>query len=118
MYWLVTASVLPNFGRLSDMSGRVKLYNIGFAIFTGLCSISQTGEQLILFRIIQAVGAAFLFSNSAAIITDTFPENERAKAFGINQTTIVVGSVLALVFGGFLATYLGWKIQRLPRYEN
>jgi MFS family permease len=103
VYWLVTASVLLNFGRLSDMFGRVKLYNIGFAIFTlgsGLCSISQTGEQLILFRIIQAVGAAFLFSNSAAIITDTFPENERAKALGLNQTAIVVGSVVGLVFGG------------------
>src|SRR5215831_4062853 len=112
VYWLVTASVLLNFGRLSDMFGRVKLYNIGFAIFTlgsGLCSISQTGEQLILFRIIQAVGAAFLFSNSAAIITDTFPENERAKALGLNQTAIVVGSVVGLVFGGFLATYLGWR---------
>ena len=100
VYWLVTASVLLNFGRLSDMFGRVKLYNIGFAIFTlgsGLCSISQTG-------VIQAVGAAFLFSNSAAIITDTFPENERAKALGLNQTAIVVGSVVGLVFGGFIAT--------------
>src|SRR5215469_1404257 len=112
VYWLVTASILLNFGRLSDMFGRVKLYNIVFAVFTlgsGLCSISQTGEQLILFRIIQAVGAAFLFSNSAAIITDTFPENERAKALGLNQTAIVVGSVVGLVFGGFLATYLGWR---------
>jgi EmrB/QacA subfamily drug resistance transporter len=112
VYWLVTASVLLNFGRLSDMFGRVKLYNMGFALFTlgsGLCSISQTGEQLILFRIIQALGAAFLFSNSAAIITDTFPENERAKALGLNQTSIVIGSVVGLVFGGFLATYLGWR---------
>ena len=112
VYWLVTAAVLLNFGRLSDMFGRVKLYNIGFAIFTlgsGLCSISQTGEQLILFRIIQAVGAAFLFSNSAAIITDTFQENERAKALGLNQMSIVVGSVAGLVFGGFLTSYLGWR---------
>jgi EmrB/QacA subfamily drug resistance transporter len=112
VYWLVTASVLLNFGRLSDMFGRVKLYNMGFALFTlgsGLCSISQTGEQLILFRIIQALGAAFLFSNSAAIITDTFAENERAKALGLNQTSIVVGSVIGLVFGGFLTSYLGWR---------
>ena len=112
VYWLVTASVLLNFGRLSDMFGRVKLYNMGFALFTlgsGLCSISQTGEQLILFRIIQALGAAFLFSNSAAIITDTFAENERAKALGLNQTSIVVGSVIRLVFGGFLTSYLGWR---------
>lgn len=112
VYWLVTASVLLNFGRLSDMFGRVKLYNMGFALFTlgsGLCSISQTGEQLILFRIIQALGAAFLFSNSAAIINDTFAENERAKALGLNQTSIVVGSVIGLVLGGFLTSYLGWR---------
>ena len=112
VYWLVTASVLLNFGKLSDMFGRVKLYNMGFALFTlgsGLCSMSQTGEQLILFRIIQALGAAFLFSNSAAIITDTFAENERAKALGLNQTSIVVGSVIGLVFGGFLTSYLGWR---------
>ncbi|MFL6330890.1 MAG: MFS transporter [Nitrososphaeraceae archaeon] len=112
VYWLVTAAVLLNFGRLSDMFGRVKLYNMGFALFTlgsGLCSISQTGEQLILFRIIQALGAAFLFSNSAAIITDTFAENERARALGLNQTAIVIGSVIGLVFGGFLTTYLGWR---------
>jgi EmrB/QacA subfamily drug resistance transporter len=112
IYWLVTAAVLLNFGRLSDMFGRVKLYNMGFAVFTigsGLCSISQTGEQLILFRIIQALGAAFLFSNSAAIITDTFKENERARALGLNQTSIVIGSVIGLVFGGFLTSYLGWR---------
>src|ERR687887_769679 len=112
VYWLITATVLLNFGRLSDMFGRVKLYNMGFALFTlgsGLCSISQTGEQLILFRIIQALGAAFLFSNSAAIITDTFRENERARALGLNQTSIVIGSVIGLVFGGFLTSYLGWR---------
>ena len=59
--------VLLNFGRLSDMFGRVKLYNMGFALFTfgsGLCSISQTGEQLILFRIIQALGGSIPFLNS------------------------------------------------------
>ena len=112
VYWLVTASVLLNFGRLSDMFGRVKLYNMGFALFTlgsGLCSISQTGEQLTLFRIIQGLGAAFLFSNSAAIITDTFAENERAKALGLNQMSIVIGSVIGLVLGGFLTSYLGWR---------
>jgi EmrB/QacA subfamily drug resistance transporter len=111
-YSLVTASILLNLGRLSDMFGRVKLYNIGFVIFTigsALCSLSQTGEQLLLFRIVQSLGAAFLFSNSAAIITDAFPENERGKALGINQISIVVGSVMGLVFGGFLTTYLGWR---------
>jgi EmrB/QacA subfamily drug resistance transporter len=111
-YSLVTASILLNLGRLSDMFGRVKLYNIGFIIFTtgsALCSLSQTGEQLLLFRIVQALGAAFLFSNSAAIITDAFPENERGKALGINQISIVVGSVMGLLVGGFLTSSLGWR---------
>jgi EmrB/QacA subfamily drug resistance transporter len=111
-YSLVTASILLNLGRLSDMFGRVKLYNIGFIIFTigsALCSLSQSGEQLLLFRIVQSLGAAFLFSNSAAIITDAFPENERGEALGLNQISIVAGSVMGLVFGGFLTSYLGWR---------
>ena len=111
-YSLVTASILLNFGRLADIFGRVKLYTLGFIIFTvgsALCSISQTGEQLVVFRIFQAVGAAFLFSNSVAILTDAFPSNERGKALGINQIAIVLGSVLGLVLGGFLTSYLGWR---------
>jgi len=111
-YWVVTAAVLLNFGRLADMFGRVRLYDIGFALFTvgsALCSIAYTGEQLIIFRIVQAFGAAFLFSNSAAILTDSFPENERGRALGLNQVSIVVGSVIGLAFGGFLTTYLGWR---------
>lgn len=111
-YWVVTASVLLTFGRLADMFGRVKLYNFGFALFTvgsGLCCISQTGEQLIIFRIVQALGAAFIFSNSAAIISDSFSETERGKALGLNQISIVIGSIVGLVLGGFLTSYFGWR---------
>jgi EmrB/QacA subfamily drug resistance transporter len=111
-YQLVTAVVLVNFGRLADMFGRVKLYNFGFALFTvgsALCGFSQSAFQLIVFRIIQALGGAFLFANSAAIITDAFPENERGKALGTNQVAFVVGSVLGLVLGGFLTSTLGWR---------
>ncbi len=111
-YWVITASMLLTFGRLADMFGRVKLYNLGFALFTigsGLCCVSQTGEQLIIFRIIQAFGAAFIFSNSSAILSDSFPESERGKALGINQISIVVGSVMGLVIGGALTSYFGWR---------
>jgi len=111
-YQLVTASVLINFGRLADIFGRVKLYNLGFAVFTvgsGLCSLSQTGTELICFRIVQAVGAGFLFSNSAAILTDAFPASERGKALGINQVSIVVGAVTGLVVGGILTKAIGWQ---------
>ena len=111
-YWVITASMLLTFGRLADMFGRVKLYNLGFALFTigsGFCCVSQTGEQLIVFRIIQAFGAAFIFSNSSAILSDSFPESERGKALGINQISIVVGSVMGLVIGGALTSYFGWR---------
>lgn len=111
-YQLVTASVLVNFGRLADMFGRVRLYNFGFAVFTmgsALCGLSQNSEQLIAFRMVQAIGAAFLFSNSAAILTDAFPPNERGRALGTNQVAIVVGSVMGLVLGGFLTAAAGWR---------
>ena len=69
-YQLVISSVLVNFGRLSDMFGRVRLYTYGFALFTAasaLCSLSQTGLQLVAFRMVQGLGAALLFSNSSAM---------------------------------------------------
>jgi EmrB/QacA subfamily drug resistance transporter len=116
-YSIVTATLLVTFGRLSDIFGRVKLYNLGFAIFTAgsiLLSITpNTGDagaiELIVFRIVQGVGAAFLFSNSAAIITDAFPENERGKALGINQLAFLAGSLIGLILGGVLAVY-DWRL--------
>ncbi|MEM0120550.1 MAG: MFS transporter [Thermoprotei archaeon] len=110
-YNVVTAAFLVTFGRLSDIFGRVRLYNLGFAVFTAasiLLSITpnkgDTGAlELIVFRIIQAIGAAFLFSNSTAIITDAFPANERGKALGINQIAALAGSLVGLVLGGILA---------------
>jgi EmrB/QacA subfamily drug resistance transporter len=111
-YSLLTAVVLLNFGRLSDMFGRVRLYVLGFAIFTGgsaLCGASQTGLELVLFRLVQAVGAGFLFSNSGAIITDAFPVNERGRALGINQVSIVAGAIAGLVLGGVITSTIGWR---------
>jgi EmrB/QacA subfamily drug resistance transporter len=111
-YQLVSGSLLVNVGRLSDMYGRVRLYTFGFALFTAasaLCSLAQSGEQLIVFRLLQGVGSAFLFSNSGAMITDAFPESERGKALGINQVSIVIGSLLGLVLGGVLTSVAGWQ---------
>jgi EmrB/QacA subfamily drug resistance transporter len=116
-YSIVTATLLVTFGRLSDIFGRVRLYNLGFAIFTVgsiLLSITpNTGDlgaiELIVFRIVQGVGAAFLFSNSAAILTDAFPENERGKALGINSISFLIGSLVGMVLGGILAVY-DWRL--------
>jgi EmrB/QacA subfamily drug resistance transporter len=111
-YMLVTATFTLNFGRLGDIFGRVKTYNIGFAVFTigsFLCSLSQTGIELVIFRLVQALGSAFLWANSGALITDAFPINERGKALGINQATLVSGSIIGLVLGGVLTAEFGWR---------
>jgi EmrB/QacA subfamily drug resistance transporter len=116
-YSIVTATLLVTFGRLSDMFGRVRLYNLGFAIFTvGSIMLSLTPNtgntgalELIIFRLVQGVGAAFIFSNSGAIITDAFPENERGKALGINGLSFLAGSLIGLVLGGVLAVY-DWRL--------
>lgn len=115
-YGVVTATLLLSFGRLSDMYGRVRLYNYGFAIFT-LGSIllfltPGTGDagaiEMIAFRLIQGVGAAFIFSNSAAILTDAFPPGERGKALGLNMVAAHSGQFIGLLIGGVLAVY-DWR---------
>ena len=115
-YGVVTATLLLSFGRLSDMYGRVRLYNIGFAIFTVgsvlLFFTPDTGDagaiELIVFRLIQAIGAAFIFSNSAAILTDAFPPDERGKALGLNQVAAIAGQFIGLIIGGLLAVF-NWR---------
>jgi len=116
-YMMVTATLLVTFGRISDMYGRVRFYNIGFAIFAVgsilLWLTPGTGNvgalELILFRFVQGVGAAFLFANSAAIITDAFPAHQRGLALGINQIAAIVGSVIGLIMGGILS-YFDWRL--------
>ncbi len=113
---IVTATLLVTFGRLSDIFGRVRLFNLGFAIFTAgsilLFVTPGTGTTaallLVIFRIIQGVGAAFLFSNSSAILTDAFPSHERGKALGINQVAALGGSFIGLILGGILSIY-NWR---------
>jgi len=116
-YMVVTATLLVTFGRISDMFGRVRLYNMGFAIFSVgsilLWLTPGTGNtgalELILFRLVQGVGAGFLFSNSAAILTDAFPANQRGLALGINQVAAILGSVIGLILGGILS-YFSWRL--------
>jgi MFS family permease len=115
-YSLVTATLLLSCGRLSDMYGRVKFYNIGFAIFTlGSILLFLTPDkgdagalEIIAFRIVQAVGASFTFSNSAAILTDAFPADERGKALGLNMMAFLSGQFVGLILGGILAAY-NWR---------
>jgi MFS family permease len=103
-YMLASAVLVVTFGRLGDMFGRTRMYNLGFAIFTVgslLCALPwSTGPagalELIFFRVVQAIGGAFLFANSAAIITDAFPENERGMALGLNQVAGIAGVAVGI----------------------
>ena len=115
-YMLVTAVLVVTLGRLGDMYGRVKLYNLGFAIFA-VCSIILSLDPfsgghgalwLIGWRVVQAVGGSMLMANSAAIITDAFPANERGMALGINIVAALAGSFIGLVLGGVLASW-DWR---------
>ena len=116
-YMVVTATLLVTFGRISDMFGRVRLYNLGFLIFaigsTLLALTPSTGNagalELIIFRLIQGVGSGFLLSNSAAILTDAFPPNQRGRALGINQIAGIAGSFIGLILGGVLAV-INWRL--------
>jgi MFS family permease len=111
-YGVVTATLLVTVGRLSDMWGRARMYNLGFAIFSGGSILlflepynGTTGAwALVGFRLIQAVGASFLFANSAALLTDAFPPEERGKAMGVNQVAFIGGSLVGLVAGGILSS--------------
>ena len=115
-YGLVTATLMLGFGRLSDIYGRVKLFKIGFLIFTVgsilLYLTPGTGDigaiEIIAFRIIQAIGAAFLMANGSALLTDAFPVSERGKALGINMVAFMSGQFIGLLLGGILAIY-DWR---------
>jgi len=114
---LVTAVLVVSLGRVGDIYGRVKMYNLGFAVFTVfsiLLSVTWlTGPAgalwIIIMRVFQGIGGAFLFANSTAILTDAFPADERGKAMGINGIAAVGGSFLGLILGGVLAP-IEWRL--------
>jgi len=116
-YLVVTAVLVVTFGRIGDIFGRVKMYNLGFAIFTvGSILLSLTwgtgsagATQLIIFRVIQGIGGALLMANSTAILTDAFPVEQRGMAMGINMIAAIVGSFIGLVLGGILAA-IDWRL--------
>jgi len=116
-FLVVTAVLVVSLGRIGDMYGRVKMYNLGFAIFTVfsiLLSVSWMHGSagalyLIIMRVLQGVGGAFLFANSSAILTDAFPENQRGLALGINSVAAIAGSFIGLVLGGVLGP-IDWHL--------
>jgi MFS family permease len=116
-FLVVTAVLVVSLGRLGDIYGRVKIYNLGFAIFTfGSVALAldplRSGSGalwLIIWRIAQGVGAAMLFANSTAILTDAFPPDSRGMAMGINQVAAIAGSFIGLIAGGLLSE-VDWRL--------
>src|SRR6202453_2908669 len=110
-FLVVTSVLVTTLGRLGDIYGRVRIYNLGFAVFTFFSLLltvtwmtgSAAGIWLIVMRIVQGVGAAMLMANSAAILTDAFPVNQRGMAMGVNQAAAFSGTFIGLVLGGVLA---------------
>jgi MFS family permease len=116
-YLVVTSVLIVSLGRLGDMYGRVRIYNLGFVIYT-IASLLLTldwmtgrsgATYLIVLRIVQGLGGACLLANAAAIITDAFPANQRGMALGINNIVGVSGMFVGLVLGGILAP-INWRL--------
>jgi MFS family permease len=116
-YMLVTAVLVVSLGRLGDMMGRVRIYNMGFAVFS-VASIILAVDPfhggsgalwLVLWRLLQGVGGAMLFANSSAIIVDAFPVEQRGLAMGINQVAAIAGAFIGLIAGGLLSV-VDWRL--------
>lgn len=115
-YMLVMAAVVVTVGRIGDIFGRVRMYNLGFAWFTAAAillsvvwSHGATGAvELIVFRMLQAIGGALLMANSAAIITDAFPAEQLGLALGTNMIAMMLGSFAGILVGGLLSQ-AGWR---------
>jgi len=116
-FLVVTSVLVVSLGRLGDIYGRVRIYNLGFAVFTVfslMLSVTwmtghAAGIWLITGRIFQGVGAAMLMANSAAILTDVFPDDQRGMALGVNQAAAFSGTFIGLVLGGVLAP-INWRL--------
>jgi EmrB/QacA subfamily drug resistance transporter len=111
-YILVSTVLLLTFGRMADMFGRVRMYNLGFVVFTAgsvLCGLAQSDLQLIGARLLQGAGGAMLAANAMAILTEVFPPHQRGQAMGINSITWGAGSVLGPVLGGLILAVGSWR---------
>jgi MFS family permease len=122
---VVMAVLLVSLGRLGDIYGRVRMFNLGFAVFT-LFSIllsvtwmhgGAAAIWLIVMRIGQGIGGSLLFANSSAILTDAFPPDQRGLAMGVNSIAAIAGSFLGLVLGGALAP-VSWRLTSSSRFRS
>ena len=111
-YLLVITLVSTQVGRLGDMFGRVRMYEAGFIVFivgSLACALAWNELSLIIFRLAQGVGGALITANSGAVIADTFPKEQRGRAYGFNSIGFNTGAVLGVILGGIIVTYVSWR---------
>ena len=111
-YLIVIAVATTQMGRIGDIYGRSRIFNLGFVIFTvgsALCGFSPHIYLLIGFRAVQAVGGAILQATSGAIIADYFPRERRGRAYGYNSLGFTAGALLGIVLGGIITSFISWQ---------
>ncbi len=112
VYILMGTALVLSLGRVADMKGRKRLYSAGFVVFvvgSALCALSQNAAELIGFRALQGVGAAMLFANSFALLSDAFPATERGRAFGLNTVIWGAGAIGGIVLGALILSVADWR---------
>ena len=111
-YLLTITLLATQVGRLGDMFGRIRMFEAGFLIFvlgSLACALSWNEPSILVFRIIQGIGAAFVTANSGAIIAGLYPPEQRGKAYGYNSIGWSLGAVLGIIVGGIIVTYISWR---------
>jgi EmrB/QacA subfamily drug resistance transporter len=111
-FLLVITLLATQVGRLGDMYGRVRMYEMGFAVFvlgSLACALAWNEASIIAFRVLQGVGGAFIMANSGAVIADLYPRELRGRAYGYTSVGWTMGAVLGIVLGGLIVTYVSWR---------
>ena len=111
-FLLVITLLATQVGRLGDMFGRVRMYEMGFAVFvlgSLACALAWNEASIIAFRVVQGVGGAFIMANSGAVIADLYPRERRGRAYGFTSVGWTMGAVIGIVLGGLIVTYVSWR---------
>jgi EmrB/QacA subfamily drug resistance transporter len=111
-FLLVITLLATQVGRLGDMFGRVRMYEMGFAVFvlgSLACGLAWNEASIIAFRVVQGVGGAFIMANSGAVIADLYPKQQRGRAYGFTSVGWTMGAVIGIVLGGLIVTYVSWR---------
>jgi EmrB/QacA subfamily drug resistance transporter len=111
-FLLVITLLATQVGRLGDMFGRVRMYETGFAIFvlgSLACALAWNEASIIVFRVVQGIGGAFIMANSGAVIADLYPRELRGRAYGFTSVGWTMGAVIGIVLGGLIVTYISWR---------